>query len=94
VSNYPAHQGGDRARASQVWGTTVRHGMYGVLLPTPPAPSAPVEVVDDTPQPAADTDHERHDWTEITHTNLNGGLSLGRWLIRFWLRVTVHRRKP
>jgi hypothetical protein len=66
--SFPAHQGGDRARASQVYGQTIHHGAYGWLVPSrpPSPPSASVEVVD-TAQPAADTDHdEQHGWTDTT----------------------------
>jgi len=86
-------------KASQQWGTTVRHGAYRLLLPPPSAaPSTEVAEVVEQAEPmstvaSAIADADQDQWTEVTHTNANGGLSvLGRLLIRFWLTITIHRR--
>jgi hypothetical protein len=84
-------------RASEQWPSVVRHGAYGVLVP-PPRPSTEVVEVQqaDAPQPEiADTDHdEQHDHADTTITDIDGGINLlGRWWLRFWLRVAVHKRR-
>ena len=70
---------------------------YGAVVHSfvqvPDAPShphrlpAPVEVVEPVSHPA-DTEPRE------TITDIDGGLSvLVRWMIRFWLRITIRRRR-
>jgi hypothetical protein len=91
VSNYPVHQGGDRARASQVWGVTTRVAPYGLLVPPTPVPTPPVEV--EAESPIGDLANE--EWTEHIITDVDGSLGWrGRWLVRLVLRIVVHKRRP
>jgi hypothetical protein len=77
-----------------VWGNTITHDAWGLMVPAPaPAPSTDVE------SDAAEV-IEVHDRTGLdqdqTTTDIaaHGGLSvLGRWLVRFWLRFSIHRRR-
>jgi hypothetical protein len=87
-------------RASEVYGVRILHPGYGTVWPPPPPPSrrrtpAPevveAEVVEaEVVEPIEVKPIETND---TTITDIDGGLSLlGRWLIRFWLRIHVQRR--
>jgi hypothetical protein len=118
---FPASQGGDRARASQVYGSTVRHDAYGWLLPAPSAsmpsrhtgasttdrgtgidlePVAEATVtqryagIELEPRPAATVTQRNAGAEEITRIDAAGGVTVRSWVLRWWLAITVRRRKP
>jgi hypothetical protein len=79
-------------RASQQWGTSVRDVGYGWIWSPPSTEIAEVEVVELVEAEVAEVEVEPV--PETTVVDAAGGLSLlGRWLIRFWLRVTVRRTR-
>jgi hypothetical protein len=71
----PASQGGDRARASQVYGVSVRHGAYGLLMPASPAPAPSTEVAEAEVLPVDGAISEPDEqWTATTITDVDGAL--------------------
>jgi hypothetical protein len=100
--SFPTHQGGDRARASQVYGVRVPDASAFPWAPlTPPrrrrAPSAEVAEPPDpneSPVPLAPTTTDTSERGSETTIDGDAELSLpGRWLVALWFRLSIRRHR-
>jgi hypothetical protein len=79
-------------RASEVYGVSVRDVGYAWIW-SPPSPPVADEVVPEVvPEVVERVNGPMGHMTPETITDIDGGLHLlGKWLIRFWLRISVRR---
>jgi hypothetical protein len=79
----------------------IRVAPYALLIPPPaPASAAPVEVVEVQADANRGQTGMEHDRIEVdrnpeseTRVDVAGGFTLRTWIVRFWLAVSIRRRK-